>query len=186
MTPQQALATAAPVTLAPATGERGRAPGERTIISRGWGDYVAIASPGSGIIYALDSSGDLHWFRHLSPTAGKPAWARGSGKVALPRRAVHMAAEDSPGVTVIDGGVARPRSFAALQVGDLLFWDGSADDGPAIDHVGIYLGIDSTGRHRFISSRRSVDGPTLGDQGGPSTLDSGTLYDKSWRKAKRI
>ncbi|WP_433513651.1 tachylectin-related carbohydrate-binding protein [Nonomuraea sp. CA-143628] len=106
-------------------------------------------------------------------------------KSALPRRAVQMADENAPGVTVTDGGTAKPTSYADLQTGDLLFWDASTDDGTALDHVGMYLGIDSTGKHRFISSRKSVDGPTLGDEGGPSTLDSATLYDRSWRKAKR-
>ncbi|GAA3222573.1 NlpC/P60 family protein [Nonomuraea helvata] len=102
-------------------------------------------------------------------------------KSALPRRAVQMADENAPGITVIDGGTAKPTSYADLRTGDLLFWDASTDDGTALDHVGIYLGIDSTGKHRFISSRKTVDGPTLGDEGGPSTLDSATLYDRSWR-----
>lgn len=104
---------------------------------------------------------------------------------ALPRRAVQMHAS-APGVTVVDGGAAKPASYAGLQPGDLLFWDASTDDGTDIDHVGIYLGVDSGGKHRFISSRKTVDGPTLGDVGGPSLLDGGTLYDRSWRAAKRI
>ncbi|WP_050760395.1 tachylectin-related carbohydrate-binding protein [Thermobispora bispora] len=104
---------------------------------------------------------------------------------ALPRRAVQMHAS-APGVMVVDGGTAKPTSYAALQPGDLLFWDASTDDGTAIDHVGIYLGVDSNGKHRFVSSRKTVDGPTLGDVGGHSLLDNGTLYDRSWRAAKRL
>ncbi|MGP3964077.1 tachylectin-related carbohydrate-binding protein [Nonomuraea sp. 3N208] len=104
---------------------------------------------------------------------------------ALPRRAVQMHSS-APGVTVADGGAAKPGSYADLQPGDLLFWDASTDDGADIDHVGIYLGIDSDGKHRFLSSRKIVDGPTLGDRGGPSLLDDAKLYDRSWRAAKRL
>lgn len=48
-----------------------------------------------------------------------------------------------------------------------------------IDHVGMYLGLDRDDfrrgiprHHRFISSRKSTNGPTFGDKGGrPSILD---------------
>ena len=33
---------------------------------------------------------------------------------------------------------------------------------------------------------RIIASPTLGDVGGHSLLDNGTLYDRSWRAAKRL
>ncbi|WP_327581105.1 tachylectin-related carbohydrate-binding protein [Nonomuraea sp. NBC_00507] len=132
---------------------------------------------------ALDCSGFVrmvYGYRGGYPVAiGTPAGT------ALPRRAVQMHAS-ALGVGVADGGTAKPGSYADLQPGDLLFWDASTDDGADIDHVGIFLGIDSEGGHRFLSSRKVVDGPTLGDRGGPSLLDDGTLYDRTWRAAKRL
>ncbi|WP_431898449.1 tachylectin-related carbohydrate-binding protein [Nonomuraea sp. bgisy101] len=134
---------------------------------------------------ALDCSGFVRMV--FGYRGGLPLGVEGAMPAgALPRRAVEMAEDTAPGVTVIDGKGAKPASYADLQPGDLLFWDGSSDDGTAIDHVGVYLGIDSTGRHRFVSSRKSVNGPTLADVGGPSTLDGEMLYDRSWRKARRI
>lgn len=72
------------------------------------------------------------------------------------------------------------------QAGDLLFFDASTDDGDRIDHVGIYLGLDTAGKRRFISSRRGADGPTMGDQNGASILDGTGLYAKSFRGIVRL
>jgi hypothetical protein len=134
-------------------------------IGHGWNTLTKVFSGGDGVIYAIDATGDLKWYRHLAPQTGERGWAPGERTVV---------------------GLAKPASYAALRAGDLLFWDGSTDDGTDIDHVGIYLGVDSEGRHRFVSSRKTPNGPTLGDVGGPSTLDGGTLYDRTWRKAKRL
>jgi cell wall-associated NlpC family hydrolase len=105
--------------------------------------------------------------------------------VRLPRRSVQML-EAAPGVvTVPDTGTA-PSSTNKLAPGDLLFFDGSTDDGTAVDHVGIYLGRDSAGAPRFISSRKTVDGPTMGDVGGKSLLTGTGLYAGAWRAARRV
>jgi cell wall-associated NlpC family hydrolase len=103
----------------------------------------------------------------------------------LPRRSFEIAAS-APGVVTVPNTGTKPTSTAALAPGDLLFWDASTNDGTQIDHVGIYLGTDSAGAPRFISSRKTVDGPTLGDVGGKSLLSGTGLYATSWRAARRL
>jgi len=107
--------------------------------------------------------------------------------VRLPRRAVQMASS-APGVVTVRNAGTTPSAKAldAIAPGDLLFFDASRDDGTAVDHVAIYLGRDSTGAPRFVSSRKTVDGPTLGDVGGRSLLTGSGLYAVSWRAARRI
>jgi hypothetical protein len=70
--------------------------------------------------------------------------------------------------------------------GDLVFHDASTNDGADIDHVGIYLGKDDRGGHRFISSRKTANGPTMGDAGGVSLLNGNGLYAKSFVAARRL
>ena len=97
-------------------------------------------------------------------------------RAAIPRRA-HEIASHAPGVTI-------PRDDAAP--GDLVFFDADAGDGPQIDHVGIYLGRDTKGHRRFLSSRKRADGPTMGDTGGKSILDGDGFYAGAFRKAQRL
>ena len=52
--------------------------------------------------------------------------------------------------------------------------------------VGIYLGLDSAGHPRFISSRKVANGPTMGDRGGASLLTGDGLYASAFREAKRL
>jgi hypothetical protein len=61
--------------------------------------------------------------------------------------------------------------------------EGGADE---LDHVGIFVGIDSDGHYRFMSSRERANGPTFGDLGGTSLLDDGGMYSRGWRAARRI
>jgi len=132
---------------------------------------------------ALDCSGFVrvvYGYRSGYP----PEYAPPTGK-ALPRRAVMMAAA-SPGVLLIPDAGHQITDFDRLQAGDLVFFDADPGDGPAIDHVGIYLGIDSQGRHRFMSSRKTANGPTLGDLGGTSLLDGSGLYAHGFRAARRL
>ena len=105
----------------------------------------------------------------------------------LPRRAYAMAAV-GPGTTVIPDAGTTAADYSALQPGDLVFFDIDIDiDGlRQIDHAAIYLGLDDTGHHRFLSSRRTADGPTLGDLGGTSLLDDGGYYSRGFRTARRI
>jgi cell wall-associated NlpC family hydrolase len=106
---------------------------------------------------------------------------RGPG---LPRRA-YAIAEFGPGTALIPNTGRRSTAYDSLQTGDLVFFEveGGTDE---LDHVGIYLGTDSDGHHRFMSSRERINGPTLGDVGGTSLLDDGGMYSRGFRAARRI
>ena len=85
-----------------------------------------------------------------------------------------------------DGERLTAAALKALQVGDLVFFDRDKKDGTTIDHVGMYLGEDQGGNRRFISSRKTANGPTLGDDGGKSLLNGSGDYVKSLRAARRL
>jgi hypothetical protein len=55
-----------------------------------------------------------------------------------------------------------------------------------IDHVGMYLGKDAGGHYQFVSSRKSINGPTLGDYMGSLILDGTKLYGASFRGTRRL
>jgi cell wall-associated NlpC family hydrolase len=101
----------------------------------------------------------------------------------LPRRAFALAGF-APGKVIVPNTLRRAEAYGRLQPGDLVFFDISGDT--QIDHTGIYLGRDDTGYHRFISSRGTANGPTLGDLGGTSLLDDGGFYSRGFRTAKRL
>ncbi|TFE49258.1 hypothetical protein E3E14_16310 [Streptomyces sp. ICN441] len=117
----------------------------------------------------------------------------------LPRTSADQAAR-GPGVVVAGvtaGGDPgqEPPPLDGLLAGDLVYFDtpgaagddGVGDDSGTINHVGIYLGRDRHGRHRFASSRKTPDGPTMGDLGALSVLDAGTeLYSRSLRVIRRF
>ncbi|WP_157287192.1 NlpC/P60 family protein [Bradyrhizobium yuanmingense] len=105
---------------------------------------------------------------------------------ALPRRA-HEIFTSGPGVVLIDNvSHSRPAELDVLLPGDLLFFDADSDDGVRLDHVAIYLGLDTKGRRRFISSRKRANGPTMEDIGGRSILDGDGLYARAFRAARRL
>lgn len=102
----------------------------------------------------------------------------------LPRRAYAMA-ESGPGVVLVPNTHTRATDYSRLQAGDLVFFE--SEDGDAqVDHSGIYLGIDTEGHHRFVSSRERANGPTMGDLGGTSLLDDDGHYSRAWRTARRL
>ncbi|RDG36181.1 NlpC/P60 family protein [Streptomyces corynorhini] len=103
---------------------------------------------------------------------------------ALPRRS-HDQSRHAPGVTVAESAAAPPAA-PRLHVGDLLFFDADESDAGEIDHVGIHLGTDHEGRRRFLSSRKTPNGPTAADLGGPSVLDGDGLYARALRKVHRL
>lgn len=139
----------------------------------------------------LDCSGYVRMvfgYRRNMPGANGPiALCRtpGRDKAALPRRA-HEMASHGPGVLVVGPSTQQVTCFADLLPGDLVFFDADPDDGPQIDHVGIYLGRDADGHRRFVSSRKRADGPTMGDVGGRSILDGEGLYARAFRAARRL
>jgi cell wall-associated NlpC family hydrolase len=92
----------------------------------------------------------------------------------------------APGLLIIPNQGVQVTSFATIKPGDLVFFDTNEDDGPAIDHVGIYLGVDTDGDNRFVSSRKTINGPTFQDIGGPSLLNGAGLYARSFRAVRRV
>jgi cell wall-associated NlpC family hydrolase len=104
---------------------------------------------------------------------------------AIPRRA-HEMYSSAPGIVTIPNSGTQVVDFARLAPGDLVFFDAATDDGTQIDHVGMYLGRDTAGDHRFLSSRKAINGPTLGDDGGKSILNGTGLYATAFRAARRL
>ncbi|MET8896056.1 NlpC/P60 family protein [Streptomyces albogriseolus] len=106
----------------------------------------------------------------------------------LPRKSRDMA-EYAPGVRVdrTDGSV--PPSAALLQPGDLVMFNADSGDDQetaTVDHVGIYLGVDAAGARRFLSSRKTVNGPTMADLGGASSLDGTGTYARTLHTVHRV
>lgn len=100
---------------------------------------------------------------------------------ALPRRSRDIG-PSGPGVIVHGDG-----TFADIQVGDLVLFDADEEEITGrLDHVGVYVGRDQDGRYRFASSRKTVNGPTISDLGGASTLDGTGTYARSLRLVRRI
>ncbi len=155
-----------------------------------WNDYLGVDGVYGGTIDApephqagaLDCSGYLRmlWGRR----AGMPLTLAPDGR-AIPRRA-HEIQQSAPGFVTITNRGSQVTSFDRLAPGDLVFFDAATDDGTQIDHVGMYLGPDTAGRHRFVSSRKAIDGPTMGDYRGMSVLDGSGLYAKAFRSARRL
>jgi cell wall-associated NlpC family hydrolase len=140
----------------------------------------------------LDCSGYLRmvWgYRHHLPGAGFDdrvplGIASTPDRRSIPRRAFQIY-DSAPGILVLRRGEST-TDLSRLDVGDLVFFDADAGDGPQIDHVGMYLGRDQHGHYRFISSRKRRNGPTLGDYHGASVLDGTGLYARAFCGVRRI
>lgn len=146
--------------------------------------YGTVTDPAEPAqLRSLDCSGFMRmlWGRRF----GVPLGLDPDGGATLPRRAVQQASS-APGIAPIASMGGQVTDFRRLQPGDLVFFDASTDDGTSIDHVGMYLGVDEGGRQRFVSSRKSADGPTMGDLRGASVLDGTGLYAKSFRSTRRL
>jgi cell wall-associated NlpC family hydrolase len=114
---------------------------------------------------------------------GLPMSLRPNGGITFPRRSFEQAA-DAPGIVPIPDGVVDADR---LQAGDLVFFDSPSDGDGRIDHVGIYLGEDAGGHHRFLHSRRSSNGPTMGgDDVSPSILDGDGYYARGFESTRRL
>ena len=104
----------------------------------------------------------------------------------IPRRAWQICI-GAPGVTIISNQGVQVTNFSKLGIGDLVFFDADKKkDGSAIDHVGMFIGLDTTGKHRFISSRKSIDGPTFSDFKGKSVLQGTGRYPQAFRAVRRL
>lgn len=145
-----------------------------------YGDDLDAPEPEE--VGALDCSGYMRmvWgVRHEVPMTWRPD--RGA---SFPRRSFEQAA-DAPGVVPIPDRGTQVTDLEPLQPGDLVFFD-AQDDHDRIDHVGMYLGTDDAGRHRFVSSRRAINGPTMGDHVTPSLLDGDELFARSFVATRRL
>ncbi|MFF6968030.1 NlpC/P60 family protein [Streptomyces anthocyanicus] len=106
----------------------------------------------------------------------------------LPRKSRDMA-DHSPGVRIARTDGTLPPPAEQLQPGDLVLFNADSGDDNAVattDHVGIYLGADTAGRRRFLSSRKTVNGPTMSDLGGASLLDGTGTYARTLHTVHRI
>jgi cell wall-associated NlpC family hydrolase len=141
----------------------------------------------------LDCSGFVRMvlgYRHHLPGSGYPGRVPLSlqptaDRSTLPRRA-HQILRDGPGVVIVHPDGRQVIDLSPIGVGDLVFFDGDTGDGAAIDHVGIFMGIDGAGHHRFISSRKTPRGPNMSDVGYPSILDGNAHYARRFRAVRRV
>jgi hypothetical protein len=145
-------------------------------------DYPGKADPPEADeLGALDCSGFVRMvfgYRGGMPMTREPADG------LLPRRSYEML-DAAPG-SVIYRSTGQLEELAGIQPGDLVFFDAEPDGAGQIDHVGVFLGVDTHGNHRFISSRKTADGPTMGDEGGRSILDGTGHYAEAWRGVRRL
>ncbi len=150
----------------------------------------------TNFIYNLTASKIPLSFNAYANALPRESWdiyANGPGKVIVPFRLAPT------GGSSANAGAPTAAELAALQVGDLVFFDASCDydvaspscvnNVSAISHLGTYVGKDSGGRYRFISSRSSSDGPTIGNTSGWSVFDANPtsmFYPKRFRAARRF
>lgn len=147
-----------------------------------WRYGTTLDAPESRELGSLDCSGYVRMV--FGYRAGLPM-VIGPNGTGLPRRSSDQLAS-APGKVTIPNTGAQATALATLAPGDLVFFDASASDGTRIDHVGIYLGVDGGGRHRFLSSRGKADGPTIGDIGSTSILDGEGYWARAFRAARRL
>lgn len=108
--------------------------------------------------------------------------------VAIPRTSALQASNSGVGTVIIADTGAKPTALGNLAQGDVVFFDSDGNDG-VIDHVGIYLGVDSNGHNRVLSSRISLQGPTMNDAASgnsPSTLNGSGWMPSGFRSARRF
>jgi cell wall-associated NlpC family hydrolase len=152
-------------------------------------DYLGIAwdyagesdEPEADELGALDCSG---FVRMVFGYRGGMPMTRDPADGFLPRRSFEML-DAGPG-SIIHRSAGRLEELAGIQPGDLVFFDAAPDAAGQIDHVGVFVGVDTKGNHRFISSRKTADGPTMGDEGGRSILDGTGHYAEAWRGVRRL
>ncbi|WP_189337474.1 NlpC/P60 family protein [Arthrobacter sp. AFG7.2] len=145
-------------------------------------DYAGKSdAPEANELKALDCSG---YIRMLFGYRGGMGMTLSPAPGLLPRRSFQML-ENAPG-TLVHKSTGQLKTFDGIQPGDLVFFDAEADTAGQIDHVGMFLGADTAGKNRFISSRKSSNGPTLGDAAARSILDGTGYYAKALRGVRRL
>jgi hypothetical protein len=147
-----------------------------------WAYGSVTDNPESDQINCLDCSGFMRMV--WGYRSGLPMVISPDG-TSIPRRSFEILAS-APGIVTIPNTGVQVTDLSRLSTGDLVFFDASTDDGTQIDHVGMYLGVDSSGRYRFVSSRKTPNGPTMGDVAAKSILDGSYFYARSFRAARRF
>ena len=173
-------------------GEAGYGPAsEDGTLEKGadFNDYLGIEwdYPGKMDQPEADELGDLDcsgFVRMVFGYRGGMPMTRDPAEGLLPRRSFEML-EAGPGQLIYRGG-RQLEDFTRIQPGDLVFFDAQHDDAGQIDHEGVFLGVDTKGKHRFISSRTTADGPTMGDRGGRSVLEGSGHYAEAFRGVRRL
>ncbi|MCD9879954.1 NlpC/P60 family protein [Streptomyces guryensis] len=133
---------------------------------------------------SVDSSGYVRLV--YGYRSGFPLNSRDSPAGGALQRTADAIARARLGVPVIPLTDRRPAVVQQLQPGDLVFFRTRELPGGRIGHMGIYLGLDTADHPRFISSRKSAGGPTMGDKGGTSRLDGDGYYAQGLRAARRL
>ncbi|MFJ1548493.1 NlpC/P60 family protein [Streptomyces sp. NPDC088246] len=111
-----------------------------------------------------------------------------TSRTRIPRKSRDMA-DYAPGVLVDRTDGTAPPAAVQLQPGDLVLFNADSGDDEAtvtVDHVGIYLGRDAGGGRRFLSSRKTGNGPTMSDLGGNSLLDGTGTYARTLHTVHRL
>lgn len=158
-------------------------------------DYLGVAwqygsstdSPEAGQFRCLDCSGYVRMIYgyHL----GIRLRLTTLDGASLPRISSDIA-NGGPGI-VITQSSSQITDLTGVMPGDIVAFDADTsnpnEEEGQIDHLGVYLGVDTLGAHRFISSRKTANGPTFADVGGPSIIGSGSnLYSRTLRTIRRF
>ncbi|MBX9396280.1 C40 family peptidase [Streptomyces sp. TRM72054] len=147
----------------------------------------AYTGPSSKQVGNLDCSGYTRMVYGYHMGVPMAAGQDTSG-TRIPRKSRDMA-EYAPGVRIARTDGTNPPTAPLLQPGDLVLFNADSGDDNAtvtVDHVGIYLGKDTAGKRRFLSSRKTINGPTMSDMGGASLLDGTGLYATTLHTVHRI
>lgn len=171
----------------PLTSTGGRAEGGdfNDYLGISW-TYTGVDNPEPAEFKCLDCSGfnRMVW----GYRCGVPLSLTNIDGTAIPRVSRDQL-DYGPGVVIVPRTGVQITDFSKLRIGDIPGFDATAEPGELdgeIDHLGIYLGVDTTGHPRFVSSRKTPSGPTFSDTGGPSTLDGSGLYARTLRMIRRF
>ncbi len=158
-------------------------------------DYLGIAwsygsstdSPEAGQFRCLDCSGYVRMV--YGYRMGIRMRLTTIDGVSLPRISSAIA-NGGPGILIAQSNT-QITDLTGIGVGDAVAFDADnsnpAEEEGQIDHIGIYMGTDTNGLHRFISARKTGNGPTFADVGGPSVIAGGTnLYSRTLRTIRRF
>lgn len=147
----------------------------------------AHTGPSSKQVGNLDCSGYTRMVYGYHAGVPMAAGADTSG-TRIPRKSRDMV-DHAPGARIDQTDGTNPPAAQQLQPGDLLLFNADSGDDTVtatVDHVGIYLGLDAAGKRRFLSSRKTGNGPTMSDMGGASLLDGTGTYAKKLHTVHRV